>query len=336
LGRILVEVMALIAGFTVLFVVAIWKALNILAAYICKLFGWVSNVRMLGHWAFVRARAVLLAVRRMRLSEVARLFAQRFSRIVAAIRARFHATRGVTVKSANVADDDIEIEIEPSRIPDANTNTNTKPKRNLWPIPIPISIPIPRPRGPRLILLRHAKSLWDIAGPDHERSLSAAGEAEARSIGRELSARGWHYDSVLCSNSRRTVQTLALLKPNADVNNVNDVNNTVNNVKMTEGLYFAVSADEMADVVDDEAAPGDCRLIVAHSPGIDELVERLTGTKPEMGTACAALLEYRHSNSNINSNSNSNDDKANASYSLKNAMHAWNLVDIVCPVPVEK
>lgn len=310
LGRLLVEIMALIAGFTVLLVVAVWKALNILAAYLWKLFAWVSNVRMLGHWAFVRLRAVFLSVAsspHTGMSQFAAFIAAKFSAAAAAVRARVQSittsARDVPVKSANIADE----KIETKWIRQGSTDGKKREKPQ-------------RPLGPRLILLRHAKSLWDIAGPDHERSLSTAGEAEARRVGRELFLRGWHYDSVLCSNSRRTVQTLSLLSDEEEENVAPDV-------KLTESLYFAVSADEMADVVDDEAAPGDCRLIVAHSPGIDELVERLTGTKPEMGTACAALLEY----SNDDNGSNSTEDAV----TLKDAMHAWNLVDIVCPVPVE-
>lgn len=320
LGRILVEIMALIAGFTVLFVVAIWKALNIIGAYIWKFFGWVSNVRMLGHWAAARAQAVFMGIANSpgsRISAFMALIAANFAFAMSSLRSRFQdlrnnvGTQDVTVRPANVSDTDDDIDIV------GNSNGNAQriqqqPQRRQ---------PPSKPKGPRLILLRHAKSLWDIAGPDHERSLSTAGEAEARRIGRELFIRGWHYDSVLCSNSRRTVQTLSLLSSSAD--NDSDEPNAVTK-KMTESLYFAVSADEMADVVDAEAAPGTCRLIVAHSPGIDELVERLTGTKPEMGTACAALLEYTE-------NDKDNDGMA----SLKDALHAWNLVDIVCPLPVE-
>lgn len=64
---------------------------------------------------------------------------------------------------------------------------------------------------PRLILLGRAKSELDYTGTikDHRRAIITAGVDEARRGGAQLARRGWHFDSVLCSNVRRTTETLA-------------------------------------------------------------------------------------------------------------------------------
>ncbi|TIL97623.1 MAG: histidine phosphatase family protein, partial [Mesorhizobium sp.] len=52
----------------------------------------------------------------------------------------------------------------------------------------------------QLLLLRHAKSNWDDPGlDDFDRPLAERGVKAARSIGRELAARGWLPDLALVS-----------------------------------------------------------------------------------------------------------------------------------------
>lgn len=180
----------------------------------------------------------------------------------------------------------------------------------------------------RLVLLRHAKSAWDRSGnaDDHSRGLSPVGIREAELVGAELRRRGWMFDSILCSNARRTLQTLELLTPS--VTEEHDDSQSV----VTESLYFAVSGDEMAKSIMNEAPEGSLRtgsttLVLAHSPGCEELVEGLTGVKPEMGTACAALLELSPNTDPEERRSVPDEGDFQLGFGLKE----WHLVGVVRP-----
>ena len=60
----------------------------------------------------------------------------------------------------------------------------------------------------RLFLLRHAKSDWSVAGqPDFERPLNARGVAAARLMGDYMARHDLVPDGVICSPSRRTLQS---------------------------------------------------------------------------------------------------------------------------------
>lgn len=165
----------------------------------------------------------------------------------------------------------------------------------------------PAPQIRRLILLRHANTLWDrhTDTPDHDRVLSTRGKTEARVVGSELARLAWLPDVVLCSDAVRTVQTLSLLDipEHPDIregppHERTDASPSSQQPRTTcmESLYYAVTGDEMAMAVDnalgEHGFSGDATvMVVCHNPGCEELVEQLTGQRPEMATACAALLE---------------------------------------------
>ena len=65
----------------------------------------------------------------------------------------------------------------------------------------------------RLIVMRHAKSSWkDTHLEDHDRPLNKRGLRDAPRISEELYSRGWIPDLILVSSSRRTMQTLEMMK----------------------------------------------------------------------------------------------------------------------------
>jgi phosphohistidine phosphatase len=66
----------------------------------------------------------------------------------------------------------------------------------------------------RLLLLRHAKSSWDMPGlHDYERPLNLRGRASAPLMGRHMADHGLLPDRVLCSGARRTRETFAGIVP---------------------------------------------------------------------------------------------------------------------------
>ncbi len=311
-GRVLIEVGAFIAGVTLLVVVALWKACTVVAHYLWRAILWLARVRRLGRWACARAYSVGVGLWRSPGRYGAPLL-RRISDAFASLAARFREADVHVTESRRVDEHALEVQHMREELVRMREIIERQAGRGTATATAATTAPPEPPQRPhRLILLRHAKSEFDRSGKtaDHERRLSPAGASEAALVGAELARRGWHYDSVLCSNARRTTETLDHIgAPGGDV-------------VVTESLYFAVSGEEMATVVDGELPDGHCRLVVAHAPGINQLVERLTGEPAVMGTACAALLEF-----------------PGALPPPQNLQHAdglWTLVDVVCPAQLRE
>jgi phosphohistidine phosphatase len=141
----------------------------------------------------------------------------------------------------------------------------------------------------RLLLLRHAKSSWDEPGlADRARPLAPRGRRAARAQGARLRKRGPRIDRVLCSPSRRTRETLALLGLGAGVP-----------VRFERKLYLA-SARTLLARIRRLSAEDHCVLVIGHDPGLDELVRLLAAdgrnkaqTRLAEGFATGALAELR-------------------------------------------
>ena len=133
----------------------------------------------------------------------------------------------------------------------------------------------------RLIVMRHAKSLWDSAAcSDHERTLNDRGRKDAPRVGAALVERGWTPDLVLSSDSQRTRETFAGLSE-AFPSKVE--------ARFLPSFYQdglgAVQA-ELPGVPEHVA----CLLVLGHNPDWEGLVEELSGEDIVMKTATAALL----------------------------------------------
>jgi phosphohistidine phosphatase len=140
----------------------------------------------------------------------------------------------------------------------------------------------------RLGLLRHAKSDWDDIGlRDFDRGLNDRGRRGAALIGRHIAASGIEWDAVIASPAARVRRTIE-----------------------ASGLTVAPQFDQHAYLADPgtlmnllrgiEGEP-DTVLLVAHNPGLQELVFRLVDPAEEnelfaraaekFPTATFALLE---------------------------------------------
>lgn len=133
-----------------------------------------------------------------------------------------------------------------------------------------------------LLLLRHAKSDWSTDRPDERRPLSKRGRRDAPAAGRWLAEHAPPLDLVVCSTAVRARRTWALASAEL---------NPAPNVQRDERLY-AASATGLLTVVHGLPDAAGAVLLVAHNPGLSDLVELLTGEAHELKTASIAVLTW--------------------------------------------
>jgi len=118
-----------------------------------------------------------------------------------------------------------------------------------------------------LYVLRHAKAeagikhAWDPAD-DKNRSLTASGIEDASSVGAWFDRKGIRPGVALVSDATRTVETWRHVNENARMNVP---------LRLIPALYLA-SADEITSIVKELPNSFTSALVVAHNPGIADLV----------------------------------------------------------------
>ena len=117
-------------------------------------------------------------------------------------------------------------------------------------------------------LLRHAKSSWDDpALDDIDRPLAPRGERAARAMARHLALAGVAPSLVLCSPTRRTRQTLDLVRSGLPA---------ATEVRIEDALHRAGPAEvvRMLRRLPDDAATV---MVVGHNPGMQKVALTLGG-----------------------------------------------------------
>jgi phosphohistidine phosphatase len=134
----------------------------------------------------------------------------------------------------------------------------------------------------RLVLLRHAKSAWPDGVPDRQRPLNARGRRDATAVGQWLRDHVDRLDVVACSPAARARETWALVAAElADPPQAT----------FDDDIYGA-PPDVLVDVVGDLPDSAATALLVGHNPGMQEVVELLSGEEAEMKTAAVAVLTW--------------------------------------------
>jgi phosphohistidine phosphatase len=134
----------------------------------------------------------------------------------------------------------------------------------------------------RLFLLRHAKSSWsDARLADFDRPLNERGLRAAPLMGRYMRERQIRPDLILCSPAERARQTAALLAEAAGLPTP---------PRYDERIYEATAA-RLVEVVAQADEGAGSLLLVGHNPGLEELLELLTGETRRMPTAALACIE---------------------------------------------
>ncbi len=133
-----------------------------------------------------------------------------------------------------------------------------------------------------LLLLRHAKSSWkDTNVKDFDRPLNQRGLKAAPAIGRLIRKRKLEPKLVLSSPAERARRTTQL---------VIDAAGMKTELRYDERIYEATGARlfEIVTQIEDDA---DMALLVGHNPGLEELLEKLTGEARRLPTAALVCVE---------------------------------------------
>ncbi|MFN3596733.1 MAG: SixA phosphatase family protein [Rubricoccaceae bacterium] len=149
---------------------------------------------------------------------------------------------------------------------------------------------------PTLLLLRHAKAVPDHPDGDHARPLAERGHREAARTGRFLAGTGLVPARVLVSTARRTRETWdGLAAAHAEAAG------TLPAPHFSDALYHA-HPDALLSAADDAlarleaeghtaAGPERPLLLVAHEPGLSQLVRRLTGAAAHFPPGTLACID---------------------------------------------
>ena len=130
-----------------------------------------------------------------------------------------------------------------------------------------------------LFVLRHAKSSWkDDSLPDHDRPLNSRGVGDAPRMGAFMQKQGMEPELILTSTARRARRTAALVVENS---------NFGGELRQVRDLYHA-GPEEIIELL--RRVPDDYArvMIVGHNPGLEDLLEFLTGDWERMPTAALA------------------------------------------------
>lgn len=134
----------------------------------------------------------------------------------------------------------------------------------------------------RLLILRHAKSSWsDASLGDWQRPLNERGLRDAPRVGELLRERSLVPDLIITSDAVRARATAQAVAKAAGY---------TRELVVEPSLYHAKPGDVIAvlNAVPDQAARS--VMIVGHNPGLEELIEQLTGEFRALPTAALVQL----------------------------------------------
>ena len=134
-----------------------------------------------------------------------------------------------------------------------------------------------------LLLLRHAKSSWkDDSITDHERPLNKRGKKTAPLMGHLLRENNLVPELIVSSTAvraRTTAQAAA------------EACGYPGDVTLTDELYLATAAEILKYAQDRTEETLGRIMLVGHNPGMEELVNILSGQREPFPTAAIAVFE---------------------------------------------
>jgi phosphohistidine phosphatase len=132
-----------------------------------------------------------------------------------------------------------------------------------------------------LLVLRHAKSSWnDPARDDHERPLNRRGRRDAPRMGQVMREFRLIPDVVISSDAVRARLTAEAMAEAAHY---------AGEILLDQHLYMA-RPDDILSLLRRVQQNAETVMIVGHNPGLEELVEQLTGEQLDLPTAALAQI----------------------------------------------
>ena len=132
-----------------------------------------------------------------------------------------------------------------------------------------------------LLLLRHAESSWkNLTLEDHDRPLNKRGSREAPQAGEFLRESDLVPDAIVSSSSVRAQSTASLVVENCGRQVF---------VSIDPRVYLA-DLGTLITVVQDYSSVAQRLLVIGHNPGLEQLVEQLTGEYRKLPTTALAHI----------------------------------------------
>jgi phosphohistidine phosphatase len=133
-----------------------------------------------------------------------------------------------------------------------------------------------------LLILRHAKSSWDNSRlADHDRPLNSRGKEDAPTMGRLLDREDMVPQLIISSSAERALATAesAAIAAGYEAE-----------IEVTRQLYHA-GPESYLEILRRVPNKNERVMVVGHNPGLEELVEHLTGRYQRMPTAALAQIQ---------------------------------------------
>jgi phosphohistidine phosphatase len=133
-----------------------------------------------------------------------------------------------------------------------------------------------------LLVLRHAKSSWEETDlEDHDRPLAKRGKRDAPQMGRLLREQDLLPQLAISSTAARARATLDRVMEAADADC---------EVRLAPEIYGA-GPREIIDLLRQLPDRYTRVMVVGHNPGLEELIQRLTGESVAFPTAALARID---------------------------------------------
>lgn len=151
-----------------------------------------------------------------------------------------------------------------------------------------------------ILIMRHAKSSWATAGmDDHSRPLNKRGLRDAPVMGQMLVEQSLVPDMLLLSSSKRTKMTAQFLIEEFEGRRTIGGNSFAKKDAIaTPDLYHATWKTHLRlmqglseTTTSGQTEEPNSVMLLAHNPGIEALIEKLTGQQETMPTAAIAWIE---------------------------------------------
>ena len=135
-----------------------------------------------------------------------------------------------------------------------------------------------------MIILRHAESPWNSAANDFSRPLTPKGLNDAATMGSWLLHSSIYPEIILSSSALRARETATAVNAKLGLD--------TKQLVFTEKLYLANTSTLLAQIGSVNKNIH-CTMLVAHNPGLEQLVYHVTRSKVTLQPASTAIVTLK-------------------------------------------